>query len=157
QRLRAGPLPLEEARAIARQLCAGLAEAHRNQVIHGDLKSSNVILTLGADRTVRAVITDFGLARKPGAGMRAAKSGPLGGTPDYMAAELWKGEKASVATDIYALGVILCELACGRRPQALTPDPNATTVSMSKIWHDRLSRKPPRVDSKWDPILARCL
>ncbi len=157
RRLRSGPLPLEEARAIARQLCAGLAEAHRNQVIHGDLKSNNVILATVADGTVRAVITDFGLARKPGAGMRTAQSGPLGGTPDYMAPELWKGEKATVASDIYALGVILCELACGRRPQELMRDPNATTVSMSEIWQDRLSRKPPRVDAKWDSILARCL
>ena len=157
RRLRSGPLPLEEARAIARQLCAGLAEAHRNQVVHGDLKSSNVILTTGADGTNRAVITDFGLARRPGAGMRAAQSDPLGGTPDYMAPELWKGQKATVFSDIYALGVILCELACGRRPHELIHDQNATTVLMSKLWQDRLSRKPPRVDAKWDPILARCL
>src|SRR5439155_9255235 len=44
ERRRGGPLPTEEARAIALQLCAGLAEAHRNGVIHGDLKSNNVIL-----------------------------------------------------------------------------------------------------------------
>src|SRR6202140_2166075 len=58
ERLCLGPLSQKEARAIAQQLCAGLAEAHRNQVIHGDLKSNNIILTISADGATRAVITD---------------------------------------------------------------------------------------------------
>jgi eukaryotic-like serine/threonine-protein kinase len=106
-RLIRGPLPEKQARAIALQLCAGLAEAHRNHVIHGDLKSNNVILTNGG---ARAVITDFGLARRPESAQATAPSGQMAGTPDYMAPELWKGAKASVASDIYALGVILSQL-----------------------------------------------
>ena len=113
-RLTRGPLPEKEARAIALQLCAGLAEAHRKQVIHGDLKSNNVILTSGPHGAVRAVITDFGLARGPEAAQAIAPSGQMAGTPDYMAPELWKGAKASVASDIYALGVILSQLGSGR-------------------------------------------
>src|SRR5580700_6047492 len=66
ERLRRGRLPEPEARAIALQLCIGLAEAHRNRVVHGDLKSNNVILAPGTDGGVRAVITDFGLARAMG-------------------------------------------------------------------------------------------
>jgi serine/threonine protein kinase len=62
ERLRDGPLPEREARIIAQQLCPGLAAAHRSHVIHGDLKSNNVILTKAADGSHRAVITDFGLA-----------------------------------------------------------------------------------------------
>jgi serine/threonine protein kinase len=113
-RLTRGSLPEKEAHAIALQLCAGLAEAHRNRVIHGDLKSNNVILTTGPHGCVRAVITDFGLARGPEAGQATAPSGQMAGTPDYMAPELWKGGKASVASDIYALGVILSQLRSGR-------------------------------------------
>jgi eukaryotic-like serine/threonine-protein kinase len=146
ERLRGGPLPEAEARTIARQLCAGLAEAHRNQVIHGDLKSNNVILTTGADRALRAVITDFGLARRPEAAQRTAQSGTLGGTPDYMAPELWKGGKASIASDVYALGVILYELASGRLPYGPETPPE-----------ERATRKPPAANPKWDHILARCL
>lgn len=146
QRLRRGRFPEAEARAIARQLCAGLAEAHRNLVIHGDLKSSNVILTAASDGAVRAVITDFGLASTSAAANRTAQSGERGGTPDYMAPELWRGEKASVASDLYALGVILYELAAGRRP--FGPD-----VSLE----DRLALHPPPVERKWDRAIGRCL
>ncbi len=127
-RLARGPLPRDEARRVAMQLCAGLAEAHRNRVVHGDLKSNNVILAAAADGPSRAVITDFGLARRPGAG-RAAPSAPVGGTPDYMAPELWKGEKATAASDIYALGVLLRQLSPGDRrwthvvDRCLDPDP----------------------------------
>ncbi|HEX4593890.1 MAG TPA: tetratricopeptide repeat protein [Bryobacteraceae bacterium] len=146
ERLLRGPLPEAEARTIARQLCAGLAEAHRNQVIHGDLKSNNIILTTGADGAIRAVITDFGLARAPEAAQRNLQSGQIGGTPDYMAPELWRGEKATIASDIYALGVILYELASGERPHpAETP------------WEERLTRKLPSAHPKWDRVLARCL
>src|SRR5579864_2785836 len=88
-RVARGPMSEEEARTIALQLCAGLAEAHRNQVIHGDLKSNNVFLTSTSDGAIRAVITDFGLARKPETADRTVQSGQLGGTPDYMAPELF--------------------------------------------------------------------
>jgi serine/threonine protein kinase len=137
--LQAGPLPEREARAIARQLCAGLAAAHRSQVIHGDLKSNNVILTKAANGSVRAVITDFGLARgiepQPGNARAGGSGGAVGGARDYMAPELWLGEKPSVASDIYALGVICHEMLAGVRVRT-----------------DSL-----RVHPKWNRILERCL
>jgi tetratricopeptide (TPR) repeat protein/TolB-like protein len=150
-RLSRRPMPAHEARAIAKQLCAGLAEAHRNQVIHGDLKSNNVILTTGADGSPRAVITDFGLAHSRETAQGGAQSGAAGGTPDYMAPELWKGGKVSVASDIYALGVILYELVSGRRPHGN----EGSQAALS--WEQRLTRKPPAVHPKWDRILAHCL
>jgi tetratricopeptide (TPR) repeat protein len=145
-RLRAGPLPEREAHALARQLASGLAGAHANQVIHGDLKSSNIILTNAADGSPRAVITDFGLARGSEAALASAASAVDGGTPDYMAPELWRGQKATVASDIYALGVIFYEMLSGGPFHS----PNIS-------WEERLAPKPPRILPKWDPILARCL
>ena len=130
QRLRQGPIPEAEALAIARQLAAGLAEAHRNRVIHGDIKSNNVIVTTGADGRLRAVITDFGLAAGP-----EADSAGMRGTPDYMAPELWQGAKPSEASDIYALGVVLHELATGGKPH----------------------QNPPPAKPRWGRILRRCL
>ena len=117
ERLRRGFLSHKEALPIALQLCAGLAEAHRKQVIHGDLKSSNIVLTTDGG-TVRTVITDFGLARRPDLSAQNETSGEVAGTPDYMAPELWRGGTVSVASDIYAVGVILREMVCGQEPNA---------------------------------------
>ena len=149
-RLSRGRLPKAEARAIGRQICAGLAEAHRNGVVHGDLKSNNVILTLDADGGVRAVITDFGLARRPfgAAGdIRGSwASSEAAGTPDYMAPELWRGEKPSATSDVYALGVMLYEMAAGERP-----------YPREMQWQERLKHKPATVGHGWDFILQTCL
>jgi tetratricopeptide (TPR) repeat protein len=146
ERLHRGRPAQHEAREIARQLAAGLAEAHRDQVVHGDLKSNNIILTTAADGSVRAVITDFGLAQRPSASQASAVPDARGGTPDYMAPELWKGGMASTASDVYALGVILCELATGRKPFSTPESPD-----------ERGARKPPTLHNKWDRVLARCL
>jgi serine/threonine protein kinase len=83
-RLAQRPLSRTEARDIARQLCHGLAEAHRRHVVHGDLKANNVILCGNASGQPRVVITDFGLAR---AMTSAQTTGAMdvGGAPDYMA------------------------------------------------------------------------
>ncbi len=132
ERLKRGALPQAEALAVARQLCAGLGAAHSQRVIHGDLKSSNVILTQAEDGSARAVITDFGMARVWGSSHVTAQSGPRGGTPDYMAPELWKGEKATQASDVYALGVLIRELTTG-------------------------SVKSSGLSTKWSRILAKCL
>jgi serine/threonine protein kinase/Tfp pilus assembly protein PilF len=95
---------LEEPFAIASQLYGGLAEAHRCGVIHRDLKPSNIIVCDEPGGGVRAVITDFGLAGE------ASETEAVWGTPAYMAPELWRGAKASRASDIYALGVLLHEI-----------------------------------------------
>jgi serine/threonine protein kinase/Flp pilus assembly protein TadD len=146
-RLRRERLPEDQAQRVARQICAGLAEAHRQGVVHGDLKSGNVIFAPDADGTERAVITDFGLARGPVVSAGLGGMGSLeGGTPDYMAPEIWKGEKASTGSDVYALGVVLCEVVAGRRP-----------FGQEIPIEERLTRKPPSVHKKWDSVLARCL
>src|SRR5215467_7124341 len=145
ERLRDGALAAQEAQIVARQLCEGLAEAHRKQVVHGDLKTNNIILAQTAEG-IRAVITDFGLARRPSSQQPAAQSGELGGAPDYMAPELLKGGKPSVASDIYALGVMLYEMASGRRP-----------FGVECTWDERLHAHPAPLKHRWSKILARCL
>ena len=138
-----GKLPNQEALEIACQLCAGLAEAHRSDVLHRDFKSANIILCSGSNG-VRAVITDFGLASD------MTQSGEMGGTPRYMAPELWRGEKASKASDIYALGVVLYEMVAGRSP--------------IEDEADRVKRRPPLPSTlakglgpQWDRVILDCL
>ncbi len=107
---RMGRLPPEKALAVSRDICSGVAAAHERGVIHRDLKPANVMI----DGRGRARVTDFGLAV---AGERPADSA---GTPAYMAPEQLRGEAASAASDVYALGLVLYEVFTGRRPFAAT-------------------------------------
>ncbi len=89
-----------------------VAHAHQNGIIHRDLKPGNVIVAPD-----RLVLTDFGLARIED-GEALTRTGSIAGTPVYMAPEQVRGEVSRIgpATDVWALGVMLCEIAGGRRP-----------------------------------------
>ncbi|MGB2906356.1 MAG: protein kinase [Candidatus Aminicenantaceae bacterium] len=97
--------------AIARQLCAGLEEAHRLGIVHRDLKSSNIMI----DREGTARIMDFGLARSIGAKGKTG-AGTLVGTPEYMSPEQVEARGVDQRSDIYSLGVILYEMVTGTVP-----------------------------------------
>jgi len=144
-----GPLDQKSAREVARQLCAGLAEAHRSGVIHRDLKSANIFLSQSANGAPRAVIMDFGLAGDHGLGA-------LAGTPRYMAPELWRGEGPSKASDIYALGVVLYEIVTGSEPFADEPEGSRLTTSLTAR-PSPPSRRARSLDSSWDAAILQCL
>src|SRR5262245_11986172 len=103
---RIGRLPEDKATEVARQVCAGLSAAHERGVVHRDLKPGNVMI----DGRGRARIADFGLA-----GVLGTDDGTRAGTPAYMAPEQFKGGDTGVASDIYALGLVLYELYTGKR------------------------------------------
>ncbi len=108
---RSGMLSQMQAFNIAAQVCDGLQAAHREGVIHRDLKPQNIIL----DATNRVKIIDFGLARTTQMeGLTA--TGLIMGTPEYMAPEQVSGKKVDERADIYSLGIILYELFTGRVP-----------------------------------------
>jgi serine/threonine protein kinase/predicted Zn-dependent protease len=97
--------------SIAKQICEGLAEAHRMGVIHRDLKPSNIMI----DKNGNARIMDFGIARSlKEKGITGA--GVLIGTPEYMSPEQVEGKDVDHRSDIYSLGVILYEMVTGRVP-----------------------------------------
>ncbi|MBE3638571.1 serine/threonine-protein kinase [Mangrovicoccus algicola] len=110
-RMAAGPVGLAEIHAILGQVLAGLGAIHAAGVIHRDLKPANVMLA--ADGTVK--LTDFGIARL--AATEATGAGLIG-TPAYMAPEQMTGGPVDARADIYAAGVLLYELICGRKPFA---------------------------------------
>jgi len=113
---RDGLMPLEIALPLLDQMAAALDAAHAAGVIHRDFKPSNVMLVT-ASRGVRAVVTDFGLARSVEYGENTATAtSQLMGTFDYMAPELFAGGRASTASDIYALGVTCCKMLTGALP-----------------------------------------
>ena len=103
-----GPLSPERVLEIGRDALKGLAFAHKKGVVHRDIKPSNLFLC--ADGTTK--LLDFGIA-KAADGSNATKTGTIQGTLQYMAPELFDGQKATVQSDIYALGLTLWELLSG--------------------------------------------
>jgi eukaryotic-like serine/threonine-protein kinase len=116
---RTGKIEPQEALSIARQLCQALEAAHRVSVLHRDLKCSNIMLA-GEGEQVRAVITDFGIARGiskiEGSSATGDGQGLVVGTPAYMSPEQLQGKSLTLSSDIYSLGVVLYEMTTGVRP-----------------------------------------
>jgi drug/metabolite transporter (DMT)-like permease len=110
-RIAAGPLAIDDAVAVARDVAAGLAAAHACGVVHRDIKPGNVLLA--GERGAR--ITDFGLARLEGAGESSRTAG-AGGTPAYMSPEQVQGLPIDHRTDIWSLGCVMHEMLTGRSP-----------------------------------------
>jgi len=106
-----GQLSVGTAVNIAKQVCEGLAEAHKIGVIHRDLKPQNIMI----DKNGNALIMDFGIARSiKGKGMTGA--GVMIGTPEYMSPEQVEGKEVEQRSDLYSLAVILYEMLTGRVP-----------------------------------------
>ena len=157
---RTGPLSPEEAKQIARQICAGLAQAHRQGVIHGDLKCGNIILTRTPEGATRAVITDFGLAAMSLAGEQRVLN-RLAGSLDYMAPELFAGSPVSAASDLYALGVVLHVMLTGKVPAAVEEPisaETASTVTLSQTVPARyVRRRVSELPAPWKRIVLVCM
>jgi eukaryotic-like serine/threonine-protein kinase len=106
-----GQLGAGRAVSVAKQVCEGLAEAHRLGVVHRDLKPQNIMVD--EDGNVR--IMDFGIARSVKVkGITGA--GVMIGTPEYMSPEQVEGKEVDQRSDIYSLGIILYEMLTGRVP-----------------------------------------
>ncbi|MFQ5720933.1 MAG: protein kinase [Candidatus Aminicenantales bacterium] len=109
--LKTGRLSVRKAVSIAKQICEGLAEAHRLGVVHRDLKSKNIMV----DKVGNVRIMDFGLARSLEA-RATTETGAMLGTPHYMSPEQVESKEVDQRSDIYSLGIILFEMVTGRVP-----------------------------------------
>jgi len=114
---RSGPVEPEIAAEIGIQSCAGLDYAHRRGIIHRDVKPGNLMIVGapvgGGEMVVK--LTDFGIARALEQ-TRITQVGSVVGTAAYLAPEQVRGEEATPATDVYALGVVLYQFLTGRLP-----------------------------------------
>ncbi len=146
---RIGRFPADKAVQIAREICAGLAAAHENQVLHRDIKPANIMI----DGRGRAHITDFGLAVRTGQGPGEAIRA---GTPAYMAPEQLAGKEATVKSDVYALGLVLYEIFTGQRAFKSDSIPDLIRLRERNVL-PRPSSLARGIDFAVERIILRCL
>jgi serine/threonine-protein kinase len=111
-----GPLDPSLAAEVTSQVCAALDEAHRQHIVHRDIKPDNVILNSTA-AGLRVKVLDFGIAKlRDDTASHLTQTGSVMGTPHYMSPEQCLGEELDNRADIYSVAVVLYEMLCGRVP-----------------------------------------
>ena len=167
ERLRRGPIPVDEGIAIAKQIAEALEEAHERGIIHRDLKPGNIRVTPQG----RVKVLDFGLAKtqavaapglssaelaqSPTMAHTATQAGLILGTAAYMSPEQARGKPADKRADIWAFGVVVFEMLTGEqvfRGETLS-DSLAATLRGEIDW----SKLPPDTPPHIRQLLARCL
>jgi len=151
--VKSGPLPIDQVVDIGTQLAKALAAAHTQGIIHRDIKPENVIKTPSG--VVK--VLDFGLARvENSAHSRLTQTGVILGTPAYLAPEQALGQNADFRTDLFALGLLIYELASGMNPFAA----KSVTATIARIVEEEpapLSDVRPESVPDLDRIVATCL
>ncbi len=157
-------IPLDEALAIAADVCRGLAAAHRASVIHRDLKPANVFLPAPDGTGLRAKILDFGVAKIEGAaaGDDAEPSplthaGSILGTPAYMAPEQARGaDEVDARADVYGVGALLYRMRTGIPPHPI----GDATATLQRVLRDE-PRRPtdldPEMPSTVEAVIQRAM
>jgi serine/threonine protein kinase/tetratricopeptide (TPR) repeat protein len=162
-RIARGPVPFDEALAVARQIAEALECAHEQGIVHRDLKPANI--KVRADGAVK--VLDFGLAKPaiPAAAGAAwevdtacdpTRYGDVVGTPAYMSPEQARGQVVDTRSDLFAFGIMLYELAAGRRP-FVGENATATLAQILERTPPPLAQLRPDLPPSFCDIVERCL
>ncbi len=150
--MKAGRMVFDRVVSIARQVCEALEAAHSAGIIHRDLKPRNILL----DSNDRVFVMDFGLAKSLEGDTSMTRTGDVVGTPLYMAPEQIEGEELDGRADIYAIGLILYEMATGARP--------FDGKTSMQLMHARLTQPPkdlrtanPDVPEWFARVVTKCI
>ena len=165
-RIAKGPIPVDEALPIARQIAEALEAAHEQGIIHRDLKPANVkvkddgtvkVLDFGLAKALQPELSDLDAANSPTMTMTAAatKMGVIMGTAAYMSPEQAKGRQVDKRADIWAFGVVLYEMLTGR--QAFQGEDISSTLAKVIEREPDWTQIPARTPSAIQKLLRRCL
>ena len=151
EKIKRGPLGINEALDIAIQVAEGLEEAHKKEIIHRDIKSANIMVT---DKGW-AKIMDFGLAKIKG-GSILTREGTTLGTAAYMSPEQAQGKEVDFCSDIWSLGVVLYEMLYGQLPFM---GDNEASILYSIVHEEAkpLKEIKPDIPMEWQQIVNRAL
>ncbi|MEA2162398.1 MAG: eukaryotic-like serine/threonine-protein kinase [Thermoanaerobaculia bacterium] len=153
QRITQGALPIEQVVEYGMQIAGALEKAHRAGIIHRDLKPSNIMITKSGLK-----LLDFGLAKQrtdsspdESTVQQVTEEGKILGTIQYMAPELLHGKNADARSDIFALGLVLYEMATGK--------PAFSGASKASLIAAILEHEPPHIESSapLDRLIRACL
>ena len=143
---RIGRLPADKANEISRQLCAGLAAAHKQDVLHRDLKPANVMI----DENGNVRLTDFGIA---GLVEELRSEDVRAGTPAYMSPEQLSGGELTVKSDIYSLGLVIYEIFTGKKAFEAPTLPQLLDLRQG----DTTPTNPSTLVQNLDPLVERTI
>ncbi|MEK6280203.1 MAG: serine/threonine-protein kinase [Acidobacteriota bacterium] len=146
---RIGRLPSDKANEITRQLCAGLAAAHKRGVLHRDLKPANVMI----DENGNVRLTDFGIAGL----VEESRSGEISGTPAYMSPEQLAGKELTIKSDIYSLGLVVYEIFTGKKVYDAPTLPQLLNLRNSESTPTNPSLLVQHIDPLVERAILRCM
>ena len=153
-----GPLEVQEARRVIAEVASAMAAAHKNGIVHRDIRPDNVLYE---EDSGRALLSDFGIAAilargEGGQASRITKTGELVGDPSYMSPEQLIGGEVTERSDVYALGLLGFELLTGRGPY----EAKSKREMFSAHVHQqprKLSEFRPDADRELERVIERCL
>lgn len=141
------PMAISEAFEATKQILRALGEAHRNGIVHRDIKPQNIMVT----REGKIKVTDFGIARLPGRDHFAMAERAIG-TVQYISPEQASGGTVDARSDIYSVGILLYEMVTGRRP---FDGPSASQVAMMQV--TEMPESPRKYNSAVSPGLEQLI
>jgi eukaryotic-like serine/threonine-protein kinase len=163
-RIKRGPIPVDESLGIAKQICEALESAHEKGIIHRDLKPANVkitpdgkvkVLDFGLAKAFEAEASNSNLSQSPTLSMAATNAGVILGTAAYMSPEQAKGKSVDRRTDIFSFGCVLYEMLAG---QPAFAGENTTEILSKVLQRDPdWTLLPPKVTPRIRELLRLCL
>lgn len=152
------PLPIETALPLIRQVASGVDALHQRRIIHRDLKPANIMLTHNRDGGTRVVLMDFGLAKLLNADDELFRTSieQQMGAPYFLAPELLRNSSPSVASDLYAFGLVADEMVT--RCRAFSAQ-SLQSLYFAKLWEAPIAPRErcENLPENWDRAILQCI